>query len=94
MALTTIFPLVLLSISDSFYLAFMFLILIALIRSNLDMSKKEKEYQQLSHSRHQRILDARYKQAYEDQMLAAQKAEIAAKAKAIPKQKKNTLPKI
>lgn len=51
-------------------------------------------YQQLSRSRYQRILDARYKQTYEDQMLAAQKAEIAAKAKAIPKQKKNTLPKI
>lgn len=60
-----------------------------------ERSRQQSEYyRQLSRSRYQRILDAKYKQAYEDQIFAAQQAEIAAKAKAIPKQKKSTLPKI
>ena len=104
MVLTTIFPLVLSSISDSFYLAFMFLILIALIRSNLDMSKKEKEYQRRSDEAYSRFLRAvaenekaeqeYYRHAHQRKVLAEQHREIIAKSKAIPKHKTKTLPKI
>lgn len=104
MLLTTVFSPILLSISDAFYLAFMFLILIALVRSDLDMSKKEKEYQRRRDEAESRFFRAvaekekieqeYYRHAHQRKVLAEQHREIIAKSKAIPKQKTKTLPKI
>ena len=104
MPLATVFLPILLSISDAFYLAFMFLILIALIRSDLDMSKKEKEHRRRKDEAESRFFRAvaenekaeqeYYRHAHQRKVLAEQHREIIAKSKAIPKQKTKTLPKI